>query len=71
MIRKLFFTVVIVLLTTSYLSAQANLLNASSVDDIGKKSKEKIAADNDNPLPYGYIDDRDILCSKVVCEFVD
>ena len=71
MIRKLFFTVVIVLLTTSYLSAQANLLNASSVDDIGKKSKEKIAADNDNPLPYGYIDDRDILWSKVVWEFVD
>jgi len=71
MIRKLFFTVVITLFATSYLNAQANILNASSADGIGKQSKEKIAADNDKPLVYGYIDDRDILWSKVVWEFVD
>ena len=71
MIRKLFFTVVITLFATSYLNAQANILNASSADGIGKQSKEKIAADNDKPLAYGYIDDRDILWSKVVWEFVD
>tara|TARA_B100000768_G_scaffold179291_1_gene196685 strand:+ start:2999 stop:3856 length:858 start_codon:yes stop_codon:yes gene_type:complete len=71
MIRKLFFTVVITLFATSHLNAQANILNASSADGIGKQSKEKIAADNDKPLVYGYIDDRDILWSKVVWEFVD
>ena len=71
MIRKLFYTVVIALLVTSYTSAQSNLLNATKVEQIGKQTKEKIAADNDSPLAYGYIDDRDILWSKVVWEFVD
>ncbi len=71
MIRKRFYIVVIALVASSYLSAQSNLLNAVKVEEIGKKSKEKIAADKDAPLPYGYIDDRDILWSKVVWEFVD
>ena len=71
MIRKLFYTVVIALLVTSYTSAQSNLLNATKVEQIGKQTKEKIAADNDSPLAYGFIDDRDILWSKVVWEFVD
>ena len=71
MIRKLFYTVVIALLVTNYTSAQSNLLNATKVEQIGKQSKEKIAADNDSPLAYGFIDDRDILWSKVVWEFVD
>lgn len=71
MIRKRFYIVVIALVATSYMSAQANLLNATKVDEIGKKTKEKIAADNDGPLAYGYIDDRDILWSKVVWEFID
>jgi gliding motility associated protien GldN len=71
MIRKLFYTVVIALLVTNYISAQSNLLNATKVEQIGKQTKEKIAADNDSPLAYGYIDDRDILWSKVVWEFVD
>lgn len=69
--RKHFYTVAIALLATIYVGAQANLLNATSVNQIGKKSAEKIAADNDAPLSYGYIDDRDILWSKVVWEFVD
>ena len=71
MISKRFYIVVIALVATSYMSAQANLLNATKVDEIGKLTKEKIAADNDGPLAYGYIDDRDILWSKVVWEFVD
>ena len=71
MIRKYFLTVVILLFTKSYLCAQVNMLNATEVDQIGKQTKEKIAADNDSPLSYGYIDDRDILWSKVVWEFVD
>ena len=71
MIRKFFYTAVIALLVTNYTSAKSNLLNATKVEQIGKQSKEKIAADNDSPLAYGYIDDRDILWSKVVWEFVD
>jgi gliding motility associated protien GldN len=71
MIRKRFYIAVIALLATGYISAQANLLNATKVDKIGKQTKEQIAANSDAPLAYGYIDDRDILWSKVVWEFVD
>ena len=71
MIRKHFYTVVISLLATSYVCAQANILNATKVEEIGKQTDARIAADNDEPLAYGYIDERDILWSKVVWEFVD
>ena len=71
MIRKHFYTVVISLLATSYVCAQANILNATNVEEIGKQTDARIAADNDKPLAYGYIDERDILWSKVVWEFVD
>jgi len=44
--------------------AQANILNAKSPEEIGKKTEAQKAADNDAPLAYGYVDDRDILWSK-------
>ena len=68
---KRFYIIVIALLATSYGVAQSNILNATKVEDIGKKTKQQVAADTDEPLPYGYIDDRDVLWSKVVWEFVD
>jgi gliding motility associated protien GldN len=71
MIRKHFYTVIFSLLATSYVCAQANILNATKVEEIGKQTDARIAADNDEPLAYGYIDERDILWSKVVWEFVD
>ncbi|WP_439129226.1 gliding motility protein GldN [Polaribacter sp.] len=61
----------IALFTTNLVNAQANLLNAKSVDQIGVKSEQQLAADNDGPIPYGYVDDRDVLWSKVVWEFID
>ena len=69
--RRVYYFVFVALLVSSYSNSQSNLLNATEVDQIGKQTKEKIAADNDSPLSYGYIDDRDILWSKVVWEFVD
>lgn len=56
---------------TANISAQTNLLNAVTPDEIGKKTEEQLAADNDKPLSYGYIDDRDMLWSKVVWEYID
>lgn len=53
------------------LHAQSNILNAKTPSDIGKKTAEQKATDYDKPLAYGYIDDRDILWSKVVWEFID
>ncbi len=51
--------------------AQANILNAKKPEDIGKKTEAQKTMDNDAPLEYGYVDDRDILWSKTVWEVVD
>jgi len=58
-------------LFTNLVNAQANLLNATIPEEVGVKTTEQLAADNDEPLPYGYIDDRDILWSKMVWEYMD
>jgi len=63
------FILAFVLYSTSY--AQSNLLNAKNPSNIGEKTAEQLAVDNDKPLEYGYIDDRDILWSKVVWEYID
>jgi len=59
------------LLTSGLVTAQANILNAKTAEDIGKKNEQQLLADNDGPIPYGYVDDRDVMWSKVVWEFVD
>ncbi len=68
---KRFNMVIIALTTTVVVSAQANLLNAKKVEQIGVKTQAQIDSDADAPLPYGHISDRDVLWSKVVWEFVD
>ncbi len=52
-------------------SAQSNLLNAKTPDEIGKKTPAQLIADNDKPLPYGYVHDRDIMFGKTVWEIID
>ena len=54
-----------------YSSAQSNLLNARTPSSIGEKTAQQEKYDNDKPLAYGYVDDRDILWSKVVWEYID
>ncbi len=60
---------VLVLSTTTF--AQSNLLNAKTPDQIGKKTEAELSADNDKPLPYGYVHDRDILMGKRIWEIID
>lgn len=52
-------------------TAQTNILNAKIPEDIGKKTEAQIAYDNDEPLPYGYTDERDVLWSKTTWEIID
>lgn len=52
-------------------NAQANILNARTPDEIGKKTEAQIANDNDKPIPYGYTDERDVLWSKTTWEIID
>jgi len=51
--------------------SQANLLNSKTPDEIGKKSAAQLISDNDKPLPYGYVHDRDVLMGKTIWEFID
>lgn len=50
--------------------AQANILNAKIPEEIGMKTEAELLLDNDKPLEYGYVGDRDILFSKMVWEKV-
>jgi len=50
--------------------AQANLLSAKSPEEIGVRTEAQKEVDNDKPLEYGYVDDRDILFSKMTWERV-
>lgn len=52
----------------SGLFAQSNILNAKTPEEIGVKTEAQLALDNDKPLEYGYVDDRDILYSKLIWE---
>ena len=67
---KPFLLTVVTVLTASSMFAQANILNAKSPEEIGVRTEAQKAVDNDKPLEYGYVDDRDILFSKMVWEKV-
>ncbi|WP_396182368.1 gliding motility protein GldN [Flavobacterium sp.] len=60
-----------VLLITQMGIAQSNLLNAKSPSEIGKKTVAQEESDNDKPLQYGYVNDRDVLMGKMVWEIID
>lgn len=51
--------------------SQSNLLNAKTPEDIGKKSPSQLISDNDKPLAYGYVHDRDVLMGKTTWEIID
>ncbi len=65
----LFAATALVMSATTF--AQSNLLNAKTPSDIGKKTPAQLISDNDKPLPYGYVHDRDVLMGKTIWEFVD
>ena len=66
-LRSFILTVFSICIATSTF-AQANILNAKKTDEIGVKTEAQLALDNDKPLEYGYVDDRDILFSKMTWE---
>lgn len=72
---KRFSPFVLLLIGTIFCSpallAQANLLNARVPQEVGKLNEKQIEANDETPLAYGYIDDRDILWSKTVWEKID
>jgi gliding motility associated protien GldN len=61
----------IALVISNAVLAQSNLLNAKTPAEIGKKTPAQMISDNDKPLPYGYVHDRDVLMGKTVWELID
>jgi len=59
------------ILSVTAATAQVNVLNAKTPEDLGKKTAEQIAYDNDEPLPYGYVGARDVLWSRTTWEIID
>ena len=50
---------------------QSNILNAHNPEEIGKKNIDQVQSDLDSFLEYEFVDDRDILWSKIVYEKID
>ncbi len=65
---RLPFFLICILIPTS-VCAQSNLLNAQTPEEF--KEKALAEENNEKPLSYGYVDDRDILWSKTVWEVID
>lgn len=56
---------------TSSVFAQGNILNAKTPDEMFEITEGQKANDNDTPLPYGYVEKRDVLWSKNTWEVID
>lgn len=66
------FLTIFSLLGLSVTYGQINILNAATPQEIGVKTEEQKMLENDNPLPYGYVNEsRDILFGKMVWEIID
>ncbi|MBC7523871.1 MAG: gliding motility protein GldN [Flavobacterium sp.] len=69
-LKNLFLTALVVVGSIASF-AQSNLLNAKTPAEIGKKTAAQMESDNDKPLPYGYVHDRDVLMGKTTWENID
>ena len=56
---------------TQVLLPQANLLNAKVPQEVGIQNEQQVKADNNDPIEYGFVDDRDILWSKTIWETIN
>ena len=67
--KNLIFLFCLLLSANSF--SQANILNASNPSEIGIQNFDQKQSDNDSFLEFDYIDERDILWSKIVYEKID
>jgi gliding motility associated protien GldN len=70
-LQNIILGIFVVVLSINSASAQKNILNSVVAEDIGQKTNDQLKYDNDMPLPYGFIDERDILWSKATWEIID
>ena len=48
---------------SGYKTGVSNILNAANPEDIGVRTAVQVQEDKDDPLEYGYVNDKDILWS--------
>ena len=70
-VKSIILSVFCLLIVSNRVTAQLNILNAKTPEEIGLKTEDQLAYDNDQPLPYGFIDNRDVLWSKTTWEIID
>ena len=56
---------------SGYKTEVSNILNAANPEDIGVRTAVQVQEDKDDPLEYGYVNDKDILWSTTVWEIID
>ena len=64
-------SIILLFAFTFTVNAQANLLNSRVPQEVGKLNENQIKANDEEPLSYGFIDDRDVLWSKTIWEIID
>jgi len=68
--KNIVFSSVFILICAN-IFGQSNILNANNPAEIGIQNLDQIQSDHDSFLEYDYIDDRDILWSRIVYEKID
>ena len=62
---------ILLMLAFKYSFAQANLLNAKVPQEIGIPNEQQLEADDETPIVYGFVEDRDVMWSKTIWEKID
>jgi gliding motility associated protien GldN len=68
---KLFSLIILTLGGINSTSGQANLLNARVPQNVGNLNEQQKEANDETPLAYGFVDDRDVMWSKTIWEIID
>lgn len=72
MLHHIKLSILVFLLVSPLISVgQANLLNAKVPTEVGELTEVQIASNDNTPVAYGFVDDRDVLWSKTIWEIID
>ena len=67
----IYFFSFLLLFSFKYSFSQANLLNAKVPQEIGIPNEQQLEADDETPIAYGFVEDRDVMWSKTIWEKID